>query len=139
MSKHLPAATLAQTATLTTTPPRTRIDRSFELPTGLYVVTALCYFGFLGVMSLALMEPQLAIPMAICAIIVAAFLGTPRKWATMKPDTAQQSLSWSRFKQAGIMTHTGPMKARDAAVQVLILPVLILVWGCVIALIRALV
>lgn len=139
MSKLLPIATLAQTANFSATPQFTRVERSFELPNRLYVITAACYFGFLAVLSLALMEPQLVIPMAICVVFVVMFFAVPRLWTTMRPEHSAQSLSWSRFKQRGIATHTGPMTARDAAVQVLILPVLILLWGCVIALIRALI
>lgn len=137
MSKLLPTATLIQTADLSAAPPRTRIERSFELPTGLYVVSASCYFGFLAVLALALMEPQLVIPMGICAVFVTMFFAVPRLWVTMRPEHPAQSLTWSRFKQRGIVTHTGPMTARDATVQVLILPVLILAWGCAIVLIRA--
>lgn len=138
MSKLLPAAVLAQAAELSAVPPRTKIERSFELPVGLYAATVACYFGFLGVLSLALMEPQLVIPMAICIVIVGMFFAVPRLWATMRPDHPAKSLSWGRFKQLGIMTHTGPVTARDATVQVLILPVLILAWACVVVTIRAL-
>ncbi len=143
MSKRISAAELAPLAVVHGTPGQAALGqqtiRSFELPTGLYVATAACYFGFLAVLSLALMEPQLVIPMAICVVFVTMFFAVPRKWQTMAPDHPARNLSWSRFKQAGIMTHTGPMTARDAMAQVLILPVLILIWACVIALIRALV
>jgi hypothetical protein len=138
VSKLLPTATLVQTADLSAAPPRTRIERSFELPTGLYVVSALCYFGFLAVLALALMEPQLIIPMGICAVFVTMFFAVPRLWVTMHPDHPAKSLSWSRFRQRGIVTHTGLVRASDAAVQVLILPVLILTWAFVIVVIRAL-
>jgi hypothetical protein len=138
VSKLLPTAALVQAADLSAAPPRTRIERNFGLPTRLYAITAACYFAFLGILSLALMEPQLVIPMVICVIIVAAYFIVPRKWATMRPDNAPPPLSWSKFKQHGIATHTGPVAASDAVAQVLILPVLILLWGCAVVTIRAL-
>ena len=37
--------------------------------------------------------------------------------------------SWSRFQAEGIQTAFGRTSAREATVQVLILPVLIFLWG----------
>ncbi len=53
------------------------------------------------------------------------------------PDHAAKPLSWSEFSRIGINTYTGNMSAKDATGQVLILPVLILVWGLAIAVIAA--
>ena len=38
------------------------------------------------------------------------------------------ALSWSEFRRLGVMTATGRLDAGQAALQVLILPVLILAW-----------
>ena len=49
---------------------REAIDRSFELPTALYVATVACYFGFLAVMGAAFMNPGLVLPMVAFAISI---------------------------------------------------------------------
>lgn len=133
MSKRIARTVLSESAIITAAPPRSAIDRTFELPTRLYVLTAACYFGFLLVMSLALMEPGLAIPMAICVLFVAMFAGTAAKWARMDPPNPAKAMGWNQFQNRGIATYTGRVAAGDATVQVLILPVLILVWGVIIA------
>ena len=43
------------------------------------------------------------------------------------------------FAVNGIMTHTGRLAARDATIQMLILPVLLVVWGLTVAVIAAIV
>jgi hypothetical protein len=48
-------------------------------------------------------------------------------------------LTLGQFESFGIMTHTGKLAPRDAAVQVLLLPVLVLFWGLTAAIIAALV
>jgi hypothetical protein len=137
VSKQITAATLIETADVSEAPPRTRVERTFGLPTGLYVATVACYFGFLLVMSLALMEPRLMIPMAICVIFVAMFAGVNAKWVRMDPPNTAKALGWGRFQLDGIVTHTGRVTARDATAQVLILPVLILLWGIAVVVLRA--
>lgn len=137
MSRQVSAAALIEAASVSNAPPRTRVDRTLGLPVGLYIATAACYFGFLFVMSLALMEPRLAIPMAICFIFVAMFAGVVAKWVRMDPPNSSHALSWGRFQLQGISAHTGPVTARDAAAQVLVLPVLILFWGIAVAVLRS--
>ena len=43
----------------------------------------------------------------------------------MKPDNPQHLTGWDRFVRDGIQTATGRMRAKDAAIQVLILPGLV--------------
>ena len=114
-------------------------DRTFELPTGLYVATAAGYLGFLGLMTLAFGNPGLILPMAIFAVFIAMFFGVPAMWMRMKPENSQRLTPWSRFRQQGIMTAYGRSTASAATVQVLILPVLILLWGLAVITIAALV
>lgn len=113
-----------------------QVDRTFELPTGLFAFTAAAYLGFLVVMSIGLMNPELAIPMVIFAIFILGFFGVPAVWIRMHPENKSRSLSWGRFLNEGIQINTGHMKAKDAMVQMLILPVLIFVWGVAIVAIR---
>lgn len=105
------------------------VDRNFGLPTALYVLTACGYLGFLGVMTLTVGNPGLAIPMAIFVTFIVMAFGVCAQWVRMKPDNPTSALSWNRFRNQGIMTATGRLSASQATVQVLILPVLILVWG----------
>ena len=55
------------------------------------------------------------------------------------PPNQSKPKTWARFQREGIMTAYGRTSARDATVQVLILPVLIFVWGVVMVTIAALV
>ena len=48
-------------------------------------------------------------------------------------------MSWARLASQGIATHPGRVSARDAAVQVLILPALVFCWGVTTVIIAALV
>ncbi|MGB3469833.1 MAG: hypothetical protein WBA51_03305 [Erythrobacter sp.] len=112
------------------------VDRNFELPTGLYVGTVAGYLGFLAVMLASFAAPALAIPMVIFALFIVAGFGIPAVWTRLKGNTSRP-LAPGRFHDIGIMTNTGRCSARDASVQVLILPVLVVVWGLAIATIAA--
>lgn len=114
------------------------VDRNFGLPTALYVVTACGYLGFLGVMAAAVGNPGLAIPMTIFVTFIVMAFGVCAQWVRMNPENPTRALGWDRFRHDGIMTATGRLSASQATVQVLILPVLILVWGIIGATIIAL-
>ena len=114
-------------------------DRSFELPPILYQATVGCYLGFMAVMSAGLGNPGLVIPMAIFAFFIIAGFSLPMIWTRMRPDNPARPMSWARLVRVGVATHTGRVAARDAAVQMLILPVLILLWGVTTITIAALV
>lgn len=119
------------------------VDRNFELPTGLYAATVGCYLAFLAVTGAAFMAPALAIPMAIFALFIVAGFGVPSIWTRLKKNGLEANdtrpMTFGKFEAKGIMTHTGPCSARDATVQVLILPVLIVLWGIAAVTIAALV
>lgn len=117
----------------------TTVDRSFELPTALYVLTALGYLGFLGLTASAFGNPGLILPMAIFVTFIVMFFGVCAIWVRMKPENSRHALGWSRFQANGVRTHTGPVTAGQASVQVLILPALIVVWGFAVVTIAALV
>ena len=117
----------------------TTADRNFELPAGLYVATAGGYLGFLGLMALAFGNPALVVPMGIIVTFIAMFFGVPAMWMRMKPEHPQRLTSWSRFRQQGIMTAYGHSTAGAATIQVVILPVLILLWGFAVIAIAAMV
>jgi len=107
----------------------TQVDRSFEIPSVLYGTTVALYLGFLMIMAALFAGPGLIIPMVVCTAFVIGGFGIPMMWTRLSPQTEQRALSWGEFESKGIMTNTGRMKSRDAAIQMLILPVLIVMWG----------
>ena len=113
-------------------------DRNFGLPTALYGATVAGYLGFLLVVGSAFANPVLAIPMAIIVLLIAAFFGVPAIW-TRLAGNASEPQTIGEFAARGIMTATGRLAARDATIQVLILPVLLVCWGLAIAVIAAVV
>jgi hypothetical protein len=117
----------------------TKVDRSFELPTGLYGATVALYLGFLAIMATGFGNPGLIIPMAIFTVFIAGGFGVPMVWTRLAPDTKQKALTWGQFASKGIMTNTGRLSSRDATIQMLILPVLILFWGLAMVTIAAIV
>lgn len=141
---------LARIANLTATPQiatmpadagppvvREEIDRSFELPVGLYAATLAGYLGFLAVMSATFMNPELALPMVIFVVSIVGGFGLCAKWVRMKPDTGRRVMLYGKLRHCGIETATGHLDGGAAAVQVLILPALILLWAVCVAIIRA--
>jgi hypothetical protein len=137
VSRKIDRAALNEAAIVHAALPPAGVDRTMGLPTRLYVATAACYFGFLAILSLALMEPGLAIPMAICFLFVAMFAGVVAKWVRMDPPNSASALSWAAFQRDGMFINTGHIAARDAVAQVLTVPLMILGWGVFIALLVA--
>ena len=116
-------------------------DRSFGLPTALYVGMFGMLFAYLAVMTIGFAADGLVVPMAVNFIFVAAFGVVPGLWATMKPakPKSQQALAWQHFKAHGIDTLTGRTGAGEATTLVLLLPACILFWGIATVTIAALV
>lgn len=135
MSKNLPRELIAEKAKLVEAPKqRHEVDRSFELPKGLYGATVALYLGFLAVMAVGLSTPGLIIPMVIFAFTIVAGFMLPAVWSKMEPHNPVRQLSWSQLRFKGVSTFTGHVAARDVAAQVLVLPALVFFWGvtCVI-------
>ena len=119
--------------------PRACTDRGFELPTGIYVAMAAMFLGFVGVLSFAFRNPEMAVPFGVFVAFITAFFTVPGLWARMKPeDSRTQALDWSRFMAEGVATATGHTSGREAAVLALLLPFLILCWAIAVAVIAAL-
>ena len=113
-------------------------DRNFGLPTALYGATVAGYLGFLLVVGSAFANPVLAIPMAIFVVFIIAGFGIPAIW-TRLAGNASEPQTLGEFEARGIQTATGRLAAKDATIQVMILPVLLVVWGLAVAVIAALV
>jgi len=117
----------------------TVVDRSFELPTGLYIAMAALFLGFVAVMAMGFAAPAMIVPTAIIVVFIAMFFAVPGAMLRTRPETRQKAMTWQRFQRDGIATHFGPATARDATVQVLILPALLFGWGLAVVTIAALV
>ncbi len=139
MSKLIANPRLTQLAQIVEAPKLPhKVDRSFELPVGLYVMTAGAYLAFIGLMAAMFMNGGLVIPMVICVVFIVMAFGVPAMWTGIGDDDGAQRLSWSNFQSKGVMTLDGPVTAAAASAQVLILPFAILTWGLAIAVIVAL-
>ena len=137
MSQRISSEVLTHVADLSDAPPRTRVERTFGLPSGIYIATAGLYLAFIGLMAVLFSNPGLAIPLVICGGIIAFGFGLAGLWARMKPDSDSAPLTWGQFSARGIQTLSGPLTAFEASAQVLVLPVLIMFWGVCIAAIVA--
>jgi hypothetical protein len=115
------------------------VDRTFELPTSLYATTVALFLGFIALMAAGFAHLELAIPLAIIGFFIVIGFGIPALWTQLAPENPVSARSWARFRHEGIMTASGRTTARDATVQVLILPVLIFIWGVLTVIIAALV
>ena len=106
------------------------VDRSFEMPKALYGATVALYLGFIAIMAVGFPSPGMILPMAIFAIFIVAGFGVPALWARLEPKASQKTQkTMANLMSRGIMTNTGLLSGKDAAVQMLILPVLIVCWG----------
>ena len=108
---------------------RQDVDRTFEMPTALYGATVVLYLGFIAVLGAGLATPGLALPMAIFAIFIIGLFVAPALWLGLGRKPEVRAMSYGDLMRRGIMTHTGLLKGRDAAIQMMILPVLIMVWA----------
>lgn len=115
------------------------VDRSFEMPTGLYMTVAALFLGFMAVTGIGFATRELILPVGVIVLFIFAFFGVPAVWVRMVPESRRKALTWSRFRMNGIATEDGRVTANQAMVQVLILPVLIFLWGVAVVTIAALV
>ncbi|WP_379549683.1 hypothetical protein [Qipengyuania sp. DGS5-3] len=145
MSKHFTREQVAEQAGIRTEVRKSvEVDRSFEMPKALYGATVGCYLGFVGIMAIGFPTPGLIIPMVIFAFFIVAGFTLPAIWTRLQASDPQKQphkdqLSTGRLFGNGIMTHTGLLSGKDAAAQMLVLPVLIVLWGIATATIAAIV
>ena len=145
MSKHLTREVMADHANVVALPSvpvaiePVQVDRSFEMPNGLYVTAAACYLAFLVILVTAFASPGLVIPMGIFVVFLAGFFGVPAAWTRMAPGSTKRPMAWNQFSSRGISTLTGRLSAGEATVQTLILPVLVVLWALAVVTISALI
>lgn len=114
-----------------------RATRTFDLHPALFAVTVGCYLAYLVVMAVTFMTDELIIPFAIFTITIVAGFLVPTLWARVVGPAVGRLQTWADFMSEGIDTYTGHLSGRSAAVQVLIMPVMLVGWGLIIAIIRA--
>lgn len=119
--------------------PRAFFNHTFELPAGVYAASLGCFVTFLATMVVGFGNPELGILMAIFGVFFAGFYGIPVLFVKESPEGTNKALTWGQFKSRGIMTLTGRLPASEAIAQVLVLPVLIVLWGLACVVIAALV
>lgn len=140
MTTRLDRLMLAQADELVAAPasaPRACTDRGFELPIALYVATIGSYLAFLAIMAIGFQSRDMLLPMVIFVAYLAMLFGVPTLWVRMQPETATAPLTLAAFREHGIQTYTGHNGAGAAAVQVLLLPVMVLLWGVAVVVIAA--
>ena len=109
------------------------LDRSFELPGGVFRLMFACYAGFVGLMFLAFgAGAGMGLTLAICAFYGAMYFGVPVVFTSLSQTTAR-SLDWQALRTRGLMTASGHHEIGDVLGQVLLVPVAILVLGAAIA------
>ncbi|WP_324805954.1 hypothetical protein SH584_07395 [Sphingomonas sp. LY29] len=139
MSVHVDPKLLVATRQLAQPPaaPRACTDRTFNLPTSLHAGFFGLFLAYLGVTAIGFPHPEMILPMAIFVIFTVGFYVVPMLWATMGPENPGRAMSLRRLFDEGVDTFTGRSSGGEAAVQVLVLPVLILAWGIAVVLIAA--
>ncbi|MEO7410544.1 MAG: hypothetical protein ABIU10_04385, partial [Sphingomicrobium sp.] len=90
-----------------------------------------------AIMAIGFQSRDMLLPMVIFVAYLAMLFGVPALWARMQPETATAPLSLGAFWEHGIQTYTGHNRAGAAAVQVLLLPVMVLLWGVAVVIIAA--
>ena len=140
MTKPFPAEDFIaarETAIATKRESRGQYGRTFDLHPALYALTFGGYMTFIAIMGVAFADPELAIPLAIFAVFVVGFFGTPALWARIAPPPPGAAPSWATFLREGFECLTGHVSARGAMVQILIMPALLLFWAVAVGLIAA--
>ena len=136
MSIHQPLVTLAAyEVSLTLLDRRTR--RSFDLHPALFAATLGGFLVYLAVMAVTFMTPELIIPFAIFFITIVAAFAVPALWTRVDGPKIGRMPDWHAFLHDGIDTGSGHLSGRSAAIQVLIMPAMLVAWGLIVALICA--
>jgi hypothetical protein len=132
---------LADRADIVAPPPqRSCEDHNWGLPNGIYAAMAVCFMGAIAVLALCF-RSGMVVSYGVIFLFIAAFFAIPAIFVRTSRNRGStlRAASWNEFLDKGITTATGRMKAGEAAVLVLMLPVLILCWAIAVAIIAALV
>ena len=143
MTRHLKHSELLVRDEIVSAPPLPTSlacdDHSFELPSALYVAMAGLFFGFVTILALS-SRTHMLVSYGVIAALIGIFFAVPALFVrATPPQSRNRSLAWRDFMNRGIDTATGRSSGRDAAVLILSLPVLILIFGIAVATIEQLV
>jgi hypothetical protein len=139
MSVRIDPKQLAASELVEAPAPRACTDRDFNLPAVLHGGFFGLFLAYLGVMWVGFGNPGLAISMAICLLFTAAFYVVPMLWSTMGGPNETRAMTLDHLLGQGVDTVTGRVGGGAAIAQVMVLPVLILLWGVAVVTIAALV
>lgn len=133
-ARHTPAALLSRDEIVAAPVARASQDRTFEIPTGLYLATAVLFLAFVSVLSFAFRSPGMAVPFGVFVAFMVAFFTVPALWTRVTPEeNTSRALGWDEFLDKGIETNTGHATGGEAAVLVMLLPFAVLGWAVAIA------
>jgi hypothetical protein len=137
MVGHLDKAQLVASKEVVAAPAAPWQDYNFELPPALHFAMGVFFLGFVGVLSLAFANPGMAVPFGVCVAFIAAFFTVPTIIVRSAPHGSARARQWSAFLEHGIAIEHGRCSGREAAVLVLMLPVLIFCFALAVAAIAA--
>lgn len=113
-------------------------DQSFELSRRIYLTIASMFIGFIAVLSLSFHGGHMLVKYGVIFGFIAIFFAVPTIFVRVAGKERTQALTWSEFRNRGIVTATGQTSAGDATFLVPLLPCLIMCFGIAIAIIAAL-
>ena len=133
-ARHTPAALLSRDEIVAAPAARASQDRTFEIPTVLYLATAVLFLAFVGVLGFAFRSPGMAVPFGVFVTFILAFFTVPALWTRITPEeNMSKALGWNEFLDEGIDTNTGHATGRETTVLVPLLPSAVLGWAVAIA------
>lgn len=115
--------------------PGSRVERVFGLHPALHIGVYGGFFLYLGILWSAFGEPGLVIPFAIFFIFLSAAFVVPALWARVAPNDGAKT-NWQQFLAGGFECATGHLDAGAVIAQVMLMPVMLVVWGLAVAITR---
>ncbi|HSM96925.1 MAG TPA: hypothetical protein VLT91_12830 [Rhizomicrobium sp.] len=101
-----------------------------QMHPGVYKVALACWMGFLGVFVLTFLTSANALFMiAIDAVYAAMFFGIPWVFYRMTPKTGPAPRDFFNFLGGRLDTIYGPIRASEALLQVILVPLILGIGG----------
>lgn len=113
--------------------PRVGERTTFEIPQAMWGAMIACYAVFLMTLLAATGGGRAAFAIAISAVYVAVFFGTAKVGLRQQPPQASSPLSTPGGK---LQTLYGPLGLKEVAVQLLVVPLAVVMFGLSILVIR---
>ena len=113
-----------------------RAEPVFGLHPALHVAMFAGFFAYLGLMWAAFADAELALPFVIFALFLGASFAVPALWARVAPNDGPKA-RFRDFLAERVDTGSWPLTGKAAAVQVMIMPAMLVGWGMFIATLSA--